>query len=430
MSKRTLDEWLAHLMRQHPKDIELGLDRINKVWSNMGAPAIAKKVVTVGGTNGKGSTTAYIDALARAAGWRTGRYNSPHIRHFHERIHLDNSMVSDEKLLAAFECIEEARGQTSLTFFEFSTLAAFHVFAQHDLDLVILEVGLGGRLDATNVMDADVAVITSIGVDHTDWLGETLDEIAVEKAGIARAGRPVIVAEANPPEGLRMALDEINADALWMTDETQLSHQGEACLLRYKKQTYSFHQPLIGNATQAHNAAAAWLAAQALGVPMTDEAMASAMSNVDLPARLMRLNERPIFLLDVAHNPAAASVLAEYLEAQPCAGRTHVVFGCLSDKDAAGMITHVLPHASYCWLAGLFPPTSRAQSSNQLFAQVQHVLGDISTSMVTQVGDALDFLWPSLSDDDRVVVFGSFYTVKEAWDWFDQHQSTANELPH
>lgn len=430
MSKRTLDDWLAHLMRQHPKDIELGLERVGQVWQNMGAPRIAKQVVTVGGTNGKGSTSAYVDALARAAGWRTGRYNSPHIRQYHERIHLDDEMVTDAMLLAAFERIDAARGDMQLTFFEYGTLAAFDVFAQHDLDLAILEVGLGGRLDATNLIDADVAIITSIGLDHTDWLGKLLDDISREKAGIARAGRPVIVSEPNPPQGLRDALADIQADALWMADSTELTRDGDQCLLTHDGQTHAFTQPFIGNATQAHNAAAAWLAAKALNMPMTGDAVASAMAGVRLPARLMRLHDAPMLLLDVAHNPQAAGVLAEYLEAHPCTGKTHLVFACLSDKDAVGMIGHILPYAHYCWLAGLFPPNSRAQSSAALFSQVERVLGNLGTTMVTEVGDALSFLWPSLGANDRVVVFGSFHTVKEAWDWFDQHHLTAKSFPH
>ncbi|NID15221.1 bifunctional tetrahydrofolate synthase/dihydrofolate synthase [Luteibacter yeojuensis] len=421
---RTLGEWLAYQERTHPRDIELGLERVRSVWEAMGAPRPAPIVITVGGTNGKGSTVALLEGMLRAAGYRTGCYTSPHLLRYNERIRIDGEDVEDDALVASFERIEAARGGTPQTYFEFGTLAALDLMARAALDVAILEVGLGGRLDAVNIVDADVAVVTTVDLDHQDWLGNDRDSIGREKAGIARAGRPAIVGEANPPEGLLEALRAIGATLV--QSGIAYSANVEAAIAAPTGDSWSWvHRdgtvlelpfPALAAPIQLANAATAIAAIHVLGprLDVSPAAIRSALAAVQVAGRLQRIAVHPRTLVDVGHNPQAARALAAWLDAQPSGGHVLAVYGALADKDVAGVVEAIGQRIDRWFVAGLDRDTPRGLAAEPLAATLAAVLPGAAVSPYPNVSAAWAAAREAATADDTVLLFGSFFVASAA----------------
>jgi dihydrofolate synthase / folylpolyglutamate synthase len=341
----TLQDWLAHCENLHPKTIQMGLERVQVVAARMGL-RFGCPVITVAGTNGKGSTCAMLEAIALQAGWRTGVYTSPHLVHFEERCRIHGDIVKAPALLPHFEQVEAARQDVALTYFEFTTLAIMSLMAASGLDVAILEVGLGGRLDAVNVVDADCAVITSIALDHMDYLGNDRESIGREKAGILRTGKPAIVSDPVPPQSVLDRAVEIGAD-LWTLgrdfnfsgDKQQWAWAGRG--RRYGGLAY----PALRGANQLINASGVLAAFEALRtrLPVTAQAVRNGLAMVELPGRFQIVPGQPTLVLDVAHNPHSAAALAANLDAMGFYPTTHGVFGAMGDKDLAAMFKKMGP---------------------------------------------------------------------------------------
>ena len=421
----TLEGWLAHCERLHPHTIEMGLERVSEVARRM-ALRFDCPVITVAGTNGKGSTCAMIEAVAREAGYRTGVYSSPHLVHFEERCRLRGEAVDASDLIAHFAAVESARapndpknGETiSLSYFEFTTLAILRLLSQAPLDLVILEVGLGGRLDATNIINADCMVITSIDVDHVEYLGPDRESIGREKAGIMRTGKPVIVSDPVPPQSVIDHALEIGAD-LWRFgqdfnfsgDKQQWAWAGRG--RRYAGMAY----PALRGANQLVNASGALAALEALRdrIPVTAQAVRNGLSMVELPGRFQIIPGQPTLVLDVAHNAHSVAALTANLDAMGYFPTTHAVLGAMADKDLAPMLVKVAPLIDRWYFTDL--PTARAASAAELqqkWNALQMVAGarrSVPTATFASPQKALDAAVAAADPTDRIVVFGSFYTV-------------------
>ena len=361
-----LDAWLKRLETQHPKAMDLGLDRLREVWQALGAPWPGAKVVTVAGTNGKGSAVATLRALALAQGLRVGDTTSPHLHRFNERIQLQGVPASDGQIVEAFERIEAARGSLTLTYFETAILAAFLIMADAALDLAILEVGLGGRLDAVNIIDADLALLTPVDLDHQSWLGSTREAIGLEKAGVFRPGRPVIIADPNPPASVLERVAALGCpSARWGQDfGVRARATGSEAFVTGLEHplVWPLHAPLPVAPPSFLGALQAWAA---LGYPLTEAVLDSALAMTPPPGRQQwRALEGQALLFDVAHNPHAAAFLAERLEAP----LDLAVFGCYADKDAEGMFQALSPKVER-WL---FVPTPgpRGQTGETLAARL------------------------------------------------------------
>lgn len=416
MSERSLQQWLGWLEQLHPTEIEMGLQRIRDVAGRLKLGKPADKVVTVTGTNGKGSTCAYLAALCRAQGLRVGVYSSPHFLHYNERIQVEGEAASDELICRAFGAIEEVRGDVSLTYFEMGTLAAFWVFSQAQLDVVILEVGLGGRLDAVNIVDPDVAVVTGIALDHADWLGNTREDVAREKAGIFRAGVPAVCGDLDPPQSLLDQAAELGAPLylrgrdfdLGLTD-TEWHWQGQAA----STESLTLKgMPLPS--LPVENASVALQAFALLGLPL-DEKAGVALQRTRLTGRLQQIKlqtttgERRL-VLDVAHNPQAATYVADWLRQRPLKGQRYAVFGALSDKDVDGVLVAMRGMFARWDIAGL--PTLRSFSLVELEQHLQQAGETYQTHDGIQA--ALLACLQDSTADDEILVFGSFFTVAQA----------------
>lgn len=413
---RTLAEWLSYQERVNVHSIELGLDHVREVWRRMGAPAPAKQVIIVGGTNGKGSTVALLEAMLAAAGLRVGAFTSPHLLDYNERVRIDGANAADAALIASFERIEAARAEIPLTYFEFGTLAALDLFARAEVDVAVLEVGLGGRLDAVNIIDADVAIVTTVDLDHMDWLGPDRDSIGREKAGIARAGRPVIVGEAEPPAGLLDALAERGARIERAGIDFSIERHVDGWRWRHRDgSAMELPDPALAAPVQYANAAASIAALHALndGV-LASSAFFSAVSvglhEVRVPARLQSLGGDPAVIVDVGHNPQAARALAEWLDAQPPA-RVHAVYGALADKDVAGVIGALGPRVAHWHLAGLDQATPRGLAVGALAAILQQVLPQATFDAHPDVATALAAARAAARPDELILAFGSFFVA-------------------
>lgn len=413
MRFNTLDEWLAWQETLHPSAIDLGLERIRPVLLRLGLQQPPCAVVTVGGTNGKGSSVAMLDAILRAAGYRVGAYTSPHLLRYNERICIDGVAVDDVTLCAAFERIDHARQDTSLTYFEFGTLAAFSIFSAAPLDVVILEVGMGGRLDAVNLWDADVALVTAIGIDHTAWLGDTREEIAFEKAGIFRAGRPAVCGDPDPPHTLLQHADKIGAPLYRFGRDFGYNVDGMAwSWWSVTQRRHALPHPALRGPFQLQNAAGVLMVLELLAqsLPVNQGDIRQGLSAVQLAGRFQMLPGMPLRILDVAHNPHGAQVLAQSLRAQPCAGQTHAVMSMLADKDIDGVISVMCDVIDVWHVAGLDVP--RGVSGAQLAGRLQ-AAGITSVHVHANVTAAYQQAGSHAQPIDRVVVFGSFYTVAE-----------------
>lgn len=409
MRFETLDEWLSWQETLHPSEIDLGLERVARVLDAMGRGAPGFTVITVGGTNGKGSTCAFLDAMLRADGRSVGLYRSPHLIRYNERILIDGEEVADDDLCRAFDKVDRARGDSSITHFEFATLAAIELFAAHGVEVALLEVGLGGRLDAVNVLDADVAVISSIGVDHEAWLGSDRERIGYEKAGILRPGRPAICGDRQPPGSLLEHAETTGARLQLIGRDFQPEDAGEAWNWSGSgARLEGLPLPALHGPFQLGNAATAIAALMTLPRPPAAEAIARGLRQVTLPGRFQRLTGSPECIVDVGHNPHAARALAEALAAEPAAGRTLAVIAMLEDKDVAGVVAEMRPEIDLWFPAGLDVPRG-------LDAQTLTSRMDIATEeSSSDVAQAIYAARAAARAADRIVIFGSFFTVAEA----------------
>ena len=410
---KTLDDWLAHCEQLHPKTIDMGLDRVRAVAERMGL-RFDCPVFTVAGTNGKGSTCAMLEAILTQAGFRTGLFTSPHLVRFEERCRIRGQNVDAADLIAAFARVESARAEISLTYFEFTTLAILDTLARAGLDAVILEVGLGGRLDAVNIIDTDCAIITSIDIDHAELLGDTREKIGFEKAGILRTGRPAIVSDPVPPQSVIDRATEIGADLSLLGRDFNYSGDKQQWAWAGRGRRYAgLAYPALRGANQLINASGvlAALTAMRQQLPVTAQAVRNGLALVDLPGRFQVVPGQPALVLDVAHNPHSVAALALNLDAMGFYPTTHAVFGAMADKDLAPMLHRMDPLVDRWYFADL--PTPRAASGAALQAAWQALTQrkDASSAVFSQPLDALHAAAAKAQAADRIVVFGSFYTV-------------------
>ena len=415
----TLPDWLAHLETAHPVGIDMGLARISRVRDALGLE-FKSVVFTVGGTNGKGSTCAMLEAILLAAGYKVGCHTSPHLIDFNERARVNGEIATDAMLLPHFAAVERARCRfpepVSLTYFEFTTLAIMHLFANAGLDAVILEVGLGGRLDAVNIVDTDCAIITSVDLDHMAYLGDTREAIGFEKAGIFRAGKPAICSDPVPPISLVKHAEAIGAD-LWLIGR-DFNFQGDKQQWGFSgrgRRWPSLGYPALRGANQLLNASAALAALESVRdrLPISAQDVRLGLSQVVLPGRFQVLPGRPSVILDVAHNPHASAALGQNLENMGFYRYTYAVFGAMQDKDIEGVLRHMLDKVDHWCLTDL--PTPRAATAVSL-AQVLADAGfragkESSVSTFSDPATAYRNAMERATEDDRIVVFGSFYTV-------------------
>ncbi len=411
---QTLDQWLEHLERVHPKTIDLGLERTLQVKQALGlTPSFF--IITVGGTNGKGSACAMLEAVLHHAGHKVGCYTSPHLLRYNERVRIACLEAGDEALCRAFAAVEAARGSTPLTYFEFGTLAALWLFVEAGVDVAVLEVGLGGRLDAVNAFDADCAMVMSVDLDHMEYLGDTREAIGFEKAGIFRADRPAVCADRNPPQTLlRYAaqtgarLLQINKDFGYAADKTQWQYWGP----RGKRTGLPY--PALRGTCQLMNASACLAALDALRerVPVTMGDVRAGLLQAEIPGRFQVLPGRPVVILDVAHNPHAARMLAENLSAMGCSGRTLAVFSMLKDKDIPGVAGVVSEHIDHWLIAGI----EDARGADLASLQRQLETGGITAPITAcaNIAAAYARACDMATENDRILIFGSFYTVAAA----------------
>ena len=410
----SLSGWLELLESRHTVQIQLGLDRVSRVRDALDVRSDAV-VITVGGTNGKGSTCAMLEAILLAAGYRVGCYTSPHLLRYNERVRIDGREVDDQTLVGAFRAVEEARGETLLTYFEHGTLAAWWAFCGAPLDVVILEVGLGGRLDAVNAIDPDCAIVTGIAMDHMDWLGDTREKIGLEKAGIFRAGHPAICSDPVVPATLVGHARAIGADLKlvgedfgFSGDRTQWTWWSKGGARRG-----GLAYPALRGANQLLNASAVLMALETLRqrIPVSMQAVRQGLMLVELPGRFQVLPGRPSVVLDVAHNPQAAGVLSENLSNMGFFPETWAVLGMLADKDVEGVVKLIQDRVDHWMLVSL--PGARGLSAERLEQRLRSVgvRGDIQRFESPAEGYAA--ARKSAGEGDRIVAFGSFLTVAD-----------------
>ena len=414
---RTLNDWLAHCEQLHPKTIDMTLARVDRVRDRLGL-RFQVPVITVAGTNGKGSTCAMLEAITLKAGYRVGLYSKPHLVHFEERCRINGQSIAGDQLLAHFEAVESARDGVALTYFEFTTLAIMRALAQADLDLVILEVGLGGRLDAVNTIDADCAVITSIDIDHVEYLGPDRESIGREKAGILRAGRPAVIADPAPPESVIARARELGCDLRRAGHE--FTHSGDRQQWQWQggEQRYAaLAYPALRGANQLLNASGALAALETLRehLPVSAQAVRQGLASVELAGRFQIVPGQPTLVLDVAHNAQSVSALAHNLDHMGYFPRTRAVFGAMHDKDLTAIVarmTALVDHWHVCDL-----PTARAAPAAELARIVRDAIAatpaclDVGVSEHADPRAALAAALSAADPADRIVVFGSFYTV-------------------
>jgi dihydrofolate synthase / folylpolyglutamate synthase len=423
MRFHTLEEWLRWQESLHPRSIDLGLERVSEVAALLGLVQFKCPVVTVGGTNGKGSCVALLEAMLVAGGYRVGAFTSPHLIRYNERIRLVGRLATDDELIDAFARIDAARGDRSLTFFEFNTLAALQLFQRESLDAVLLEVGLGGRLDAVNIVDADVALLTSVALDHREWLGNTVEEIGREKAGIFRAGRPAVLGSAAMPQSVFAAAHALGAQL--RIPGIDFHFRTGTDRWEWTDRSWRLHNlplPALAGQRQPANAAASIAALSELRsrLPIKAGAIARGLRDVRLRGRFEVVQGQPQWILDVAHNAEAAELLAADLRTLPASGRTLAVVGVLKDKDAAALVAPLVPLVDQWIAAGTAGP--RGMSACELRARVAPRL-DNHCVEAADIDEACRMARAEARAGDRIVVFGSFQTIGPALEWLERESS-------
>ncbi|GAB2883123.1 bifunctional tetrahydrofolate synthase/dihydrofolate synthase [Uliginosibacterium flavum] len=409
----SLEGWLGHIEGLHSRPIDLGLERVQQVFAALGAKSDAV-VITVGGTNGKGSSCAMLEAILRAAGYHVGLYTSPHLLRYNERVRLDLAEASDAQLCAAFAAVDAARGQVALTYFEFGTLAAWWLFCQQALDVIILEVGLGGRLDAVNVIEPDCAIVTSVAMDHMDYLGDSREQIGFEKAGIYRAGKPAICGDPQAPATLIEHARAIGADLLVQGRDYGFSGDKQQWKFIGRRQSRnSLAYPALRGANQLLNASAVLAALEAIEelLPVPMQAVRQGLMMVELPGRFQVLPGRPSVVLDVAHNPQAAAVLADNLSNMGFFPDTWAVCGMLADKDIEGSLRAMLPRVDHWLLTDL--PGPRGARASDLMTILRGLGAKGRIELFADPHSAFLSARERVSEGDRIVAFGSFLTVAD-----------------
>ena len=416
----TLSEWLEWQEGLHPSSIELGLERVATVFKRLHPQLPSTPIITVAGTNGKGSSVALLESIYQSAGYETGVYTSPHLIHYNERIHLNGIEILDDEICQAFERIDQARleaPEISLTYFEFGTLAALDIFYRAKPDVMILEVGLGGRFDAVNILDADVALITSIGIDHTDWLGHDRETIAKEKAGIMRKGKPVVFSSPDMPKSIEISANEVgaklyqrNKDFDWTNGMVYASWDWKS---NKQQRTALPHSNLRGN-HQLDNAAGVLMAVECLSdrLSVNQKQIKSALLSVSVPGRFQCVFGNPMHILDVAHNEASMICLAEILKSQVCGGNNVAVLGMLNDKEHAKALSVMLPEITKWYIADLNVP--RGAKSAHLADILKDLDENTDVRCFESVKEAIAKADSEAEEGDRVIIFGSFYTVEFA----------------
>lgn len=411
---RSFADWQTYIEQLHWQNIDMGLERVSQVYRQMQTP-LTCAIITVGGTNGKGSTCTMLESMLLQAGYRVGLYTSPHILHFNERALIDGECASDDDLVRHFEAVEAARGDTQLTYFEFTTLAILHLFAESNLDAAILEVGLGGRLDAVNLFDADVAIVTNVGIDHVDYLGDTREKIGFEKAGVFKQGRAAICGDFNPPDSLLNHAKAIGAD-LWLAGrDFRSADMGGMWDWSGRKARYStLDYPKLQGANQIQNASVALAALEALQqrLPISEQAVRAGLAQATLPGRFQVLPGKPTIILDVAHNPHAAAVLADNLGRMGAYRETYAVFGAMRDKDIDGVIACMKDHVDHWCATNL--PLPRAAAAGEIAEKLLATSDAKSVQTFASPKEALANALSRAGENDRIAVFGSFWTVASA----------------
>ncbi len=415
MRFKHLHEWLAWQETLHSQKIELGLERISDVANSMGIAKPKYKTIVVAGTNGKSSIVTILESIFRHAGYRVGAYTSPHLLHYNERIRVRQQNAGDDSLCNAFDRVDRARGDTSLSYFEFGTLAAMQIFAESELDVAIYEVGLGGRLDAVNILDAEVAIVSSIGIDHVQWLGSTRESIGFEKAGVFRANRPAICGDANPPNSLIEYADKLGTELLLINKDYSYKKQNDD-MWSFSGENLKWDglpMPSLYGEKQIGNAATALMALIQLddNLAVTRESVDRGLSNTSLPGRFQRIPGPCDIILDVAHNLDSAKVLVDNLRELKPASKTIAVFAVLADKDVCGIIECV---------GGLFDEwhisqldSERALDKGDLKKQLDNCCHDCVIYSYLSISEAYSAAKNTLDESMRIVVFGSFLTVAE-----------------
>lgn len=399
-----LTMWLDYLANIHTSAIDLGLDRVQAVAQQANLTKPAPTVITVAGTNGKGSTCALMEAILLDAGYKVGVYSSPHLIRYNERVRVNGVDLADEKHCQAFDFIEQQRGDISLSFFEFGTLAALRLFQTEQVDVVLLEVGLGGRLDATNVVDHDVSVITSLAIDHVDWLGDDINVIGFEKAGIFRAGKPAICGQPKAPSTVAAHADDIQAELFQVGIQYHYEQQSET-QWRWQLGTFELNElPIPGLPLQ--NAATALTALANANLDITDINIVNGLKNATLPGRMQILHTSPVILLDVAHNPHSAQYLVERVAKQYPKRVIHTVVGMLHDKDIKATLAILSELSSYWYPASLHGP--RAADANELASHLPAATQTFDSPVL-----AFEAAMTKAGEDDVILVVGSFHTVGE-----------------
>ncbi|WP_133130450.1 bifunctional tetrahydrofolate synthase/dihydrofolate synthase [Legionella yabuuchiae] len=402
----SLNEWLFLLEHRHQQEMQLGLDRIRYVADKMGLATTEALVITVAGTNGKGSTIASLEAIYHEAGYRVGSYTSPHLIQFNERIRLNINPVTDAALCEAFQVIECGRGETHLTYFEMSTLAALWCFKRYAAEVILLEVGMGGRLDATNIIDSDLAIITTVGLDHQETLGNTIEEIGYEKAGIIRPEKPVIYADNALPLSVLRYAESLNAPVYQLAKAYNYYSNSEELQIAYQGEMINLTRPLVN----LNCAVAAVIAAIHLNdrLPVSDMIFDQAMRKINVPGRLTVIPRHPAIVLDVAHNPQAAELLATFIHQYKPKQKVHAVFAALKDKDLCGLIKSVAKEIDF-WYPALLS-SKRASTRNDMALAFEQSLVSATLCYENPV-DAFHSALNQAKPKDLIVVFGSFLTV-------------------
>ncbi len=420
MRFESLAQWLEWQENLHPSEIDLGLDRIDQVWKKLKSSSSNPVVITVAGTNGKGSTVALLETIYSLEGYSVGSYSSPHLLRYNERIRIKQKEVEDLKLCEAFELVDQARDDISLSYFEFGTLAAFVLFQEANLEVLVLEVGLGGRLDAVNIIESDCAIVTSISLDHCEWLGDSREKIGFEKAGIFRKKKPAICVDPDPPQSIRDQAQQIGAKLFCIGQDIIIGRQAESwdCVLEGDDESYqcrSLPYPIMRGESQLRNACAAISACVLLRqrLPTQKASIRQALQMLKLPGRFDVIYKKCQWVLDVAHNPAAVAALTQNLKSLQSRGTTYAIFAVMADKDVSNMLSSINEHIQQWFIIDM--DNDRALAIDELTDHFRALKLHNCFRQCNSVSSAVKQVSELTKDDDLVVVFGSFLIVGQVY---------------